>query len=117
MVRQGEVYWLDTGEPSGSEPGYRRPFVVVQNNAANSSRLRTVLLVPLTTNVRRALASNNVRIPRGEGGLPAESVAIVSQIETVDRDFLGEPAGRLERGLVNSIIRGIQQVIEPREPG
>jgi mRNA interferase MazF len=116
VVLQGEIYWLDAGEPAGSEPGFRRPFVVVQTNAANASRLRTVLLVPLTTNLSRALAPSNVRIPRGEGGLPAESIAVVSQVVTVDRGVLGEPLGRLSRTLTNAIIRGILTVIEPREP-
>jgi mRNA interferase MazF len=116
VILQGEIYWLDTGEPAGSVPGFRRPFVVVQNNAANASRLHTVLLVPLTTNLTRALAPSNVRIPRGEGGLPVESVAVVSQIETVDREFLGDPLGRLNRALTHAIIRGILAVVEPREP-
>ncbi len=69
MIRQGDIYWVDLEEPSGSEPGYRHPHVVLQNNVFNQSRIRTVIVCPLTTNLKRADAPGNVLLDEGEGGL------------------------------------------------
>ena len=113
MVSQGEVYWLDEAEPSGSEPGWRRPGIVVQNDALNESRLGTVLLVLLTSNLKRESALGNVRIPAREAGLAIDSVALVAQLVTVDRRFLGEAVGNVGRQRLRQIVRGIALILEP----
>src|SRR6266540_1757108 len=92
VVERGQVWWADLAEPRGSEPGFRRPLLVVQDDAFNRSRLRTVVAVVLTSNLRLVEAPGNVLIPAKASGLPKDSVANVSQIITVDREFLIEHA-------------------------
>lgn len=115
MISQGDLFWIDLDEPAGSEPGYRHPHVVVQNNLFNSSRIQTVVVCALTSNLRRAEAPGNVLLKSGEGGLPAQSVVNVSQIFTVDRDALAEKIGTLNFGRVRQIIEGVKLVLEPRD--
>ena len=111
VVERGQIWWADLGEPSGSEPGFRRPVLIVQSDAFNRSRLRTVLAVVLTSNVRLVDAPGNVLIPAKTAGLPKNSVANVSQVITVDRDFLTEPAGRLRGELLKDIENGLRLVL------
>jgi mRNA interferase MazF len=116
VIRQGEVYWVELGEPRGSGPGYRHPHVVVQNNAINRSAIRTVLVCPLTSNVRRASAIGNVLLRKKEAKLPKPSVVNVSQLIAVDKRQLGELIGTLSAQRVREIVDGIHLVIEPMEP-
>jgi mRNA interferase MazF len=111
VVERGQIWWADLGGPAGSEPGYRRPLLVVQSDAFNRSRLRTVLAVVLTSNLRLVEAPGNVLVPAKAAGLPKDSVANVSQIITVDRDFLTEPAGRLRGQLLHAIENGLRLVL------
>ena len=111
VVERGQVWWADLGEPAGSEPGFRRPVLIVQSDAFNRSRLRTVLAVVLTSNVRLVDAPGNVLIPAKAAGLPKDSVANVSQVITLDRDFLTEPAGRLRGELLKDVENGLRLVL------
>lgn len=111
VIERGEVWWTDLGEPDGSEPGYRRPVVIVQSDAFNRSRLRTVIAVALMTNLRLVEAPGNVLVPAKASGLPKDSVANVSQVITVDRDFLLERAGRLRGQLLKDIDSGLRLVL------
>ena len=88
VIRQGEVRWAHLGRPAGSEPGYRRPVVVVQGNPYNRSRVRTAVCVALTSNLGLAEAPGNVLLSAGETELPRDSVANVSQVVTLDREAL-----------------------------
>ncbi len=117
VIRQGDVYWVDLGEPVGSEPAYRHPCVVVQNNLFNQSRIRTVVVCALTSNLKRAGAPGNVLLEKGEAHLPKQSVVNVSQIFTVDKRQLGEYIGTLSSRRVQQILEGIRLVLEPREVG
>ena len=110
-MERGQVWWADLGEPAGSEPGFRRPVLIVQSDAFNRSRLRTVLAVVLTSNMRLVDAPGNTLIPAKTAGLPKDSVANVSQVITVDRDFLTEPAGRLRGELLKDIENGLRLVL------
>ena len=85
VINQGDVYWLYLREPSGSEPGYKHPHMVVQNNLFNRSQIGTVLVCALTSNLKRANAPGNVLLAQGEANLPKPSVANVSQLLTVDK--------------------------------
>lgn len=102
VIRQGDIFWVDMGEPSGSEPGYRHPHVVIQNNLFNQSRISTVVVCVLTSNIRRAGSPGNVLLEKGEADLPKRSVVNVSQIYTVDRADLLEKIGSLSPKLSGS---------------
>lgn len=115
MIQQGEIYWTDLGDPTGSSPGYRHPHVVIQNNIFNQSRISTVVVCVITSNLKRATAPGNVLLEEGEGNLPKQSVVNVSQIFTVDKRDLDEKIGMLSRARVREILAGVQLVLEPRD--
>ena len=118
MIRQGDLFWVDLGEPAGSGPGLRRPFVVVQNDIFNLSRLATVIMCALTSNLRRAAAPGNVLLAKGEGNLSKDSVVNVTQLFTIDKGELTDRIGRLGNERVADILRGIHLVLDPkRKPG
>jgi mRNA interferase MazF len=116
VINQGDIYWVELDEPKGSEPGYRHPHVVVQNNLFNRSLIRTVLVCPLTSNLKRADAPGNVLLEKREANLPKQSVVNVSQVFTVDKTQLDEYIGTLTAGRIREILNGIKLVLEPREP-
>jgi len=107
VIAQGEVWWTDLAQPSGSEPGFRRPVVVVQGDAFNRSRIATVVCVALTSNLRWAEAPGNVRLGARLTGLPKDSVANVSQIVTLDRGALTERVGALPAKKLELVLLGI----------
>lgn len=111
VVGQGEVWWADLGMPAGSEPGFRRPVVVVQGDALNRSRLATVVCVPLTTNLRWADAPGNVVLTARATGLPKDSVANASQVVTLDKTALTERTGKLPRAKRDLILAGIDVIL------
>ncbi len=107
MVKRGEIWWADLGEPRGSEPALRRPVVVVQDDLLNASRLRTVMVVPLTSNLKRARAVGNVLLSPDESGLDRESVALVCQVMTLDGSFFDARVGSLSSRVRQRIDRGL----------
>ena len=111
VVERGQIWWADLDEPRGSEPAFRRPLLIVQDDAFNRSRIRTVVAVVVTSNLRLVDAPGNVLIPAKASGLPKDSVVNVSQIVTIDRDFLTEPAGKLRGQLMKSIEDGLRLVL------
>ena len=115
VIKQGDVFLVDLGEPSGSHPGYRYPHVVVQNNIFNRSRLNTAVVCALTSNLKRAEAPGNVLLEKGEANLSKRSVVNVTQIFTVDKGDLVEKIGSLSRERVREILNGILLLIEPRD--
>ena len=116
VINQGDIYWIELDEPEGSEPGYKHPHVIVQNNLFNSSKIKTVLVCPLTTNLKRASAPGNVSLDKNESGLPKESVVNVSQVFTVDKTQLNEYVGTLSSKRITEILNGIKLILDPREP-
>jgi len=114
-IYQGDVFWVDLGEPIGSEPGYSHPNVVIQNNMFNSSSINTVIVCGLTANLRRAAVPGNVLLDPGEGNLPKQSVVIVSQVFTVDKTQLGEHIGTLSGKRVRQVLEGLRLMTDPRE--
>ncbi len=111
MIAQGDVWWADPAVPSGSEPGVRRPVVVVQGDSFNRSALRTVVAVPLTSNLRWAEAPGNVRLTARASGLARDSVANVSQVVTVDKAALTERVGKLSAAKLQLVLAGIDIVL------
>jgi mRNA interferase MazF len=112
VVQRREVWWADLADPRGSEPGFRRPVIIVQSDSFNRSRLRTVIAVVLTTNLRLLAAPGNVLVPAGEAGLTRDSVANVTQVIVLDRDFLVERAGRLGSARMSQIDDGLRLALD-----
>lgn len=111
VIERSEVWWADLEEPTGSEPGYRRPVVVVQCNAFNRSRIGTVVCVPLTSNLKWADAPGNVLLPKSETGLPQDSVANVSLIVALDKQVLTDRLRKIPRRRLDLILAGIDSVL------
>ena len=116
VINQGDIYWIELDEPEGLEPGYKHPHVIVQNNLFNRSQIRTVLVCPLTSNLKRASAPGNVFLDKKESNLDKQSVVNVSQVFTVDKTQLDEYVGTLSTKRITEILNGIKLVLEPREP-
>jgi len=114
-IRQGDIFWVDLGEPEGSEPGYRHPHVVVQNNVFNKSKIGTVVVCALTSNLQRATAPGNVLLKKGEANLKKESVVNISQIVTLNKSDLVEKIGTLSPVRIKQIVEGLRLLIEPRD--
>ena len=115
VVRQGDVFWVDLGDPRGSAAGYLHPYVVIQNDLFNRSRINTVVVCLITSNLKRASAPGNVLLEDGEANLSKPSVVNISQIFTVDRMDLVEKIGTLSSERVRLILDGIQLLMEPRD--
>jgi mRNA interferase MazF len=111
VISQGEIWWADLPAPTGSEPGFRRPVLIVQGDGLNFSRIATVVCVPLTGNLRWAQAPGNVLLRARATGLPKDSIANVSQIITLDRAQLLERAGRISRPLIDQVFAGIDVIL------
>lgn len=114
-IRQGELFWIEIGEPKGSAPGYRRPYVVIQNNVMNRSRIQTVIVCALTTNLKWSAAPGNVLLNKQEANLQKKSVINVSQLLTVDKESLVERIGSLSKERFNQVLQGITLLLEPGE--
>jgi len=115
VINQGDIFWIDLGQPSGSEPGYIHPFVVVQNNIFNKSRIGTVIVCAITSNLKRAESPGNVLLFPGEADLPEQSVINISQIYTVDKKNLSGKIGTLSPERLQEILDGIDLIIKPRD--
>jgi mRNA interferase MazF len=110
-VERGEIWWADLGEPEGSEPGFRRPMLIVQSNGFNRSRISTTIAVVMTSNLRLAEAPGNVFVPAVDSGLPKDSVANVSQVVTLDKSALAERAGKLGPRHMRAVNEGLKLVL------
>jgi mRNA interferase MazF len=110
-IRQADIWWADLAEPAGSAPGYRRPVIVIQCDALNRSHLATVVCVPLTSQLEWADAPGNVLLPKKMTGLSKDSVANVSQLVTIDKNFLVEQVGQLSAKTFQVVLAGIDIVL------
>jgi mRNA interferase MazF len=120
IVNQGDIYWVQLEEPSGSERGHTHPHVVIQDNVINRSRINTVVVCALTTNSKRANAPGNILLEAGEANLPKQSIVVVSQVSTVNKAQLGEYIGSLTKQRISQILAGmrfLQLMAEHREIG
>jgi mRNA interferase MazF len=111
VVSKGEVWWANLPSPVGSGPGFRRPVVVVQGDSFNRARIATVVCVPLTSNLRWKDAPGNVLLSATETGLPADSVANVSQLVTLDRALLEARTAKLPPAKLRLVLAGIDLVL------
>lgn len=111
VIKRGQLYWIDFGEPRGSGPGFHRPGLVVQNDHYNRSKLDTIIVALLTTNLRLALMDGNVLLKPGKNGLPEESVVNVTQLVSVDRTDLEELIGTVSASDMSKVDDGIRLVL------
>ncbi len=111
-MQRGEVWWASIRAPQGSEPGYRRPVLVVQSDAFNRSRINTVVALTLTSNLELARAPGNVVLSRRATGLPRRSVANVSQVVTIDRSLLSERVRKLPDRDLADVEAGLRLVLD-----
>lgn len=107
MIRQRAIYWLNFGVPDGSAPAGRRPAVVVQEDRFNRSGISTAVVAAITSNLQLARSPGNVRLRKGEGGLPHASVVNVSLLRTVDRTQLSQQIGQLGQDRIRDVLRGL----------
>jgi mRNA interferase MazF len=114
-VKQGDIFWVELGPPRGSEPAYRHPCVVIQNNLFNQSKINTIVVCVLTSNLKRGTAPGNVLLRKGEGGLKKESVVNISQMITINKTDLAEKIGSLSPTRTSEVIEGVLLLIKPRE--
>lgn len=110
-MKRGEIWWASLTAPEGSGPGYRRPVLVVQANSFNESRISTVLVAVITSNLALAQAPGNLRISKSDSGLTKASVINVSQILTIDRRFITERVGYLPGRVMERVNEGLKLVL------
>ena len=111
VIKRGEIWWAELQEPTGSEPGYKRPLIIIQSNEFNKSKINTAIAVVITTNLHLAEAPGNLLLPAKKSKLPKKSVVNVSQLITVDKSFLIEKVHTLPSNLMNEIDDGIRLVL------
>ena len=111
MIKRGEIWWAELNHPTGSEPGYKRPVLIVQANEFNASRINTLIVVALTTNTALALAPGNIRIRPRESGLKKVSVINVSQMITINKSILSERVKMVSDGVMREVDQGIKLVL------
>jgi mRNA interferase MazF len=110
-LKRGEIWWANLPKPQGSEPGYRRPVLVIQSNAFNASKISSVVVAVITTNLRLEKMPGNVRLSKRASGLPQKSVVNVSQIATIDRSILRKCVGALPEDLMREVDEGLGLVL------
>jgi mRNA interferase MazF len=113
VIEQGDVVWVDLPNPHGSDPAGRRPALVLQHKRFNRSRIATVVVAAITSNLKLAQAPGNLRLRKGEAGLPRRSVVNVSQIATIDRARVLSKLGRVSQTRLREIWGGVRLVLEP----
>ena len=111
MIKRGEIWWAELADPRGSEPGFRRPVVVVQADSFNRSQIGTVVVAAISSNLDLAEAPGNVGVSRRDSRLPRISVVNVSQVLTLDRRFLTKRVSRLSAQVVEEIDSGLRLVL------
>jgi mRNA interferase MazF len=114
-IMQGDIFWVDLGEPSGSGPGYKHPYVIIQNDVFNASKINTAIGIALTSNTARAGIPGNVLLKKGEANLSKGCVVNVSRISTIDKYDLKTKIGQLSVARIHEILEGLYLITEPKE--
>jgi mRNA interferase MazF len=112
VMKRGEIWWASLGEPNASEPGYRRPVLVIQSDEFNQSTIRTVICAVISSNLNLATAPGNVHISSRSSGLPKPSVINVSQVITVDKSVLTDRVKSLDIQSMNQVEDGLRMVLK-----
>jgi mRNA interferase MazF len=111
MVNRGELWWTDLAEPVGSEPGFKRPVLIVQSDSFNKSKISTIIAIAVTSNTRLAKAPGNVALSGIKSGLSKDSVINVSQVITLDKASLSEAIGKLDKLTMQQVDDGLRLVL------
>ena len=107
-INQGDIYWVQLDEPGELEAGIIHPYVVLQENVFNRSRIKTLVVCALTSNLKQANAPGNVLLDAGEANLPRQSVVVVSKVSTIEKTNLGGYIGSLSGQRINQVLAGMQ---------
>ncbi len=107
-MKRGEIWWASLEEPRGSEPGYRRPVIIISSNSFNESFINTVTVVAITSNLRLVDAPGNFKLAKSKAGLNKDSVVNISQLLTLDKSFLTEQVGKLNSKQINLLNEGLK---------
>ncbi|HCE46612.1 MAG TPA: mRNA interferase MazF2 [Lentisphaeria bacterium] len=110
-MQRGEIWWASLPEPEGSGPGYRRPVLIIRANEFNRSKIHTVIVAVITSNLALALAPGNVHLSSRSSGLPKESVVNISQLVTIDKGFLTERIRSIDPHKMKEVESGIRTVL------
>ena len=110
-MKRGEIWWADLSNPVGSGPGYKRPVLIIQSNPFNASRIATVIVATVTSNLALAEAPGNVRISKSDSGLPQPSIVNVSQLITLDRTVLTIKVKALSGATMDKVDSGLKLVL------
>jgi len=110
-VKRGEIWWASLDEPTGSQPEFKRPVVIISSNDFNVSKIQTIIVVVITSNLRLAEAPGNIELPKKGTGLPRNSVINVSQLLTLDKSFLTKKIGKLPSKKLQSLNDGVRLVL------
>lgn len=110
-MMRGELWWADFGLPFGSEPGFRRPVLILQNDSFNNSNINTIIIIPLTTNITLGEAPGNVVVPKEESKLSKDSVLVVLQLSAIDKKRLTEYIGKIKKQTLEEAEEGIKLIL------
>ncbi len=110
-MKKGEIWWASLGEPRGSEPGFRRPVVIISSNEFNKSKIQTVIVATITSNMHLAEAPGNFKLTKKGSGLNRDSAVNISQLLTLDKSFLNEKSGKLNEKQNKLLHYGLQLVL------
>jgi mRNA interferase MazF len=113
-MTRGEIWWADYGIPFGSEPGFNRPVLIIQSDALNKSKIHTIIVVPLTTNLLLKDAPGNVFLDKTDSKLSKDSIVVVSQISVIDKQRLIKKESRISSKLLEEVEEGVKLVLEMR---
>lgn len=116
-ILQGEIYWVAPEEDRGSIPPIAHPYVVVQDDLFNASRIHTVIVCGISSNLRRVMEPGTVLLDQGEGGLHRPSVVLASQVSCIDRTQLGARIGRLDPGRVGQVLAALRVINRMHQAG
>lgn len=108
VIRQGDLVWVTLPDARGSEPSGRRPALVLQSNAFNQSRINTVVIAAVTSNLRYEEMPGNVRLHKGEAGIPKASVINITQVHSIDRFYIEARIGSLQKEKFEEVKAGLR---------
>ena len=111
-MKRGEIWWANLADPTGSGPGYRRPLLIVQSDSFNKSKINTVICAVITSNLKLADAPGNVLLNKGDSNLNKGSVINISQLITIDKSYLTECIGTINKQLLSKVEHGIKLVLD-----
>jgi mRNA interferase MazF len=111
VINRGEIWWANLPEPAGSGPGFRRPVLIIQSDKFNHSKINTVVILIISTNLRLADSEGNVLITAKQSGLPKDSVVNISQFFTINESLLDEYVEALSERKMEQIDKGLRLVL------